>query len=661
MPLMKKETIIITLVGAAVLAFLAGRFSAKTGNAPGAEVAAETVGAAAGGAAAGVAPTAMPQKGKADALVTIVISSDFQCPFCSRVEGALKEIEKTYPNDVRWVWANQPLPFHDKAKPAALAAMAAHRQGKFWQMHAKLFENQKDLSDENYDKWAKELGLDMAKFAADRKDAALGKQIDQETAAANQVGAGGTPSFLINGKLLQGAQPVDAFKKEIDEALAAAKKLQASGKKGAELAAAAFAERDPANGAKVFQFFIQGNLPAADAPAEPAREAAKEPEGPAQAPPDSFDIWKVPVDAKVDAVLGDSAKAQVTIVEFSDFQCPFCSRAAKTVDQLVTDYGDKVRVVFKHKPLPFHDKAKPASAAAIAAGKQGKFWEFYHKAFDNQQNLTDENFVAWAKELGLDAAKFDADRKSDAVAKQIAADDELAGTVGISGTPGFMINGRKVVGAQPVGVFKAVIDEELKKAGDKRGPGYYDEIIAKGKVWSDLSDEVKELKLDGLPFRGPKDAKVTITLFSDFQCPFCSRIEEPLKAAWEPRKDKVKIVFAHFPLSFHQWAKPASTAAQVAWEESPEKFWALHDALFANQKELSAEKIDELAKAAGVDMAKLKAAQESKKFDKFFDETMEMGTKAGVQGTPSIYVNGRKYEPQGGFDGLGKTIDDLLK
>ena len=125
----------------------------------------------------------------------------------------------------------------------------------------------------------------------------------------------------------------------------------------------------------------------------------------------------MPVDAKVDAILGDSAKAQVTIVEFSDFQCPFCSRAAKTVDQLVTDYGDKVRVVFKHKPLPFHQNAKPASAAAIAAGKQGKFWEFYHKAFDNQQNLTDENFVAWAKELGLDAGKFDADRKSDAVAK----------------------------------------------------------------------------------------------------------------------------------------------------------------------------------------------------------------------------------------------------
>ena len=188
-----------------------------------------------------------------------------------------------------------------------------------------------------------------------------------------------------------------------------------------------------------------------------------------------------------------------------------------------------------------------------------------------------------------------------------------------------------------------------------------DGIVAKGKVWSGLAEEVKELKLDGLPFKGPKDAKVTITLFSDFQCPYCSRIEEPLKAAWEPRKDKVKVVFAHFPLSFHQWARPAATAAQAAWDESPEKFWALHDALFANQKELSAEKIDELAKAAGVDVAKVKAAQDAKKYDKLFDDTMAMGSKAGVQGTPSIYVNGRKYEPQGGFDGLGKTIDDLLK
>jgi protein-disulfide isomerase len=670
---MKKEFAIITVLIASLAAFFAGRWSSHVGPQPATQAAPATVAGATGGegqapVGAGWAPATSPTKGNPNALVTIVEISDFQCPFCSRVGPTMKKIAEDYPNDVRIVWANEPLPFHDRAKPAAIAAMAAHRQGKFWEMHDKLFANQQQLTDENLEKFAKEIGLDVAKWKKDMLDPAIAQQIEKENAAASAVGASGTPSFFINGKLVQGAQPYESFKKEIDDSLAAAKKLAAGGKVGQALAEAAFAERDAQNGAKVATYFLKGELPAADAAAAPEAPkrgdapAADKDEGPATAPPESQEVWKVPVDVKHDAIKGDSAKAQVTVVEFSDFQCPFCSRGAGTVTEVEKAYGDKVRIVFKHNPLPFHPNAKPASQAAIAAGKQGKFWEFYDKAFANQQNLTEENFVAWAKELGLNVDKFNTDRKDAAVAKQIEDDLALGTTVGIRGTPAFVINGRKIVGAQPIGVFKAVIDEELKKAGDKKGQGYYEECVAKGKVFTELGDTVADLKLDGLPFRGPKDAVVTITEFSDFQCPFCSRIVEPVHTAWEKRKDKVKVVFAHFPLSFHQFARPAATAAQEAWEESPEKFWKLHDLLFANQRELSEEKIDALAKEAGVDMDKLAKAKADKKYDKLFDATMEMGTKAGVEGTPTILINGRKYEPTGGYtpEAIGATLDKLI-
>ncbi len=667
---MKKETMLLVVIAAVIIGFVAGRASnnvAKpTAAAPVAVAAAPADAQAPAAKGDSLFAATSPVKGAKDALVTIFEVSDFQCPFCSRVGPTIKKLMEDYPNDVRVVWVNQPLPFHDRAKPAAMAALAAHRQGKFWEMHDKLFANQRELTDDNLKKFAGEIGCDMAKWEKDSKDDVLVKQIEKEIASGNALGARGTPAFFINGKLLSGAQPYEAFKKEVDEALAAAKPLAAT-KKGIEFMEAAFAARDAAVGAKVVAYFVKGEAAPAEAAAPRGEEKPEaHDDGPAKAPPDSYDIWKVPVDVKKDAVKGDSGKAIVTIVEFSDFQCPFCSRAAATVAGLEKEYGDKVRLVFKHTPLPFHDNAKPASMAAVAAGKQGKFWEFHDKCFANQGTLTDDNLQAWAKEIGLNVDKFNADRKSDAVAKQIEDDMAMGQSVSIRGTPGFMINGRKVVGAQPAPVFKAVIDEEIakaEKAGNKKGAAYYDEIVSKGKTFSELGDKAAELNLDGLPFKGPKDAPITITEFSDFQCPFCSRINDPVKAAMDKYPGKVKVVFAHFPLGFHQMARPAATAAQTAWEDSPEKFWKLHEALFANQKDLSEEKIDALAKEAGVDMAKLADNKKNKKFDPLFDKTTEMGTKAGVEGTPTILINGRKFEPLAGFtpESIGAAIDKLLK
>jgi protein-disulfide isomerase len=179
--------------------------------------------------------------------------------------------------------------------------------------------------------------------------------------------------------------------------------------------------------------------------------------------------------------------ALVTIIEWSDFQCPYCSRVGPTLEQLEKDYQGKIRIAFKHNPLGFHQRALPAALAAEAAGRQGKFWEMHDKLFENQKDLTDENFATWAKEIGLDVGQFQKDMKDPKLEAKVKGDQRQGAPVGVTGTPAFFINGRFLSGAQPVDNFKKLVDEELAKAEKLVAQGtpkakVYDATIARGKT-----------------------------------------------------------------------------------------------------------------------------------------------------------------------------------
>ena len=163
-----------------------------------------------------------------------------------------------------------------------------------------------------------------------------------------------------------------------------------------------------------------------------------------------------------DAPTKGAKQPKVTIIAFSEFQCPFCSRVNPTLDQLVKDYGNDVAVSFRHNPLPFHNNAMIAAIASEAAREQGKFWEMHDKLFANQQALDRPNLEKFAQELGLDMGKFKAALDSGAGKARIQADMALAKQVGANGTPNFFINGRNLVGAQPFEKFKEIIDDELR-------------------------------------------------------------------------------------------------------------------------------------------------------------------------------------------------------
>ena len=158
------------------------------------------------------------------------------------------------------------------------------------------------------------------------------------------------------------------------------------------------------------------------------------------------------------------ADAKVTIVEWSDFQCPFCARSRPTIAQIEKEYGDQVRVSFRHLPLAFHPKAPAAHAAAAAAGEQGKFWEMHDKIFDNQQQMSPQKYEQWAGEMGMDVDQFKLDVASAKVKATIDKDKKDAAALGVTGTPAFFVNGRYIRGAQPFPTFKVMIDEELKRS-----------------------------------------------------------------------------------------------------------------------------------------------------------------------------------------------------
>ncbi len=157
------------------------------------------------------------------------------------------------------------------------------------------------------------------------------------------------------------------------------------------------------------------------------------------------------------------ADAPITIVEFSDFQCPYCGRVGPTLDRLLKEYPGQVRVVYKHLPLSFHKDALPAAKASIAAGRQGKFWEMHDLLFQNQRQLKEAKFKELATSLGLDLDQFERDYKSADVATEVAQDMNEARRLGVTGTPGFFINGRFTSGAKPYDSFKALVEAELQK------------------------------------------------------------------------------------------------------------------------------------------------------------------------------------------------------
>jgi protein-disulfide isomerase len=612
----------------------------------------------------------MPSRGAAQPLVTIAMFSDFQCPFCSRVEPTIDQILREFGDEVRVYWRDNPLPFHQQAMPAAEAAREAFAQGgseKFWEMHELLFENQRALSNEDLERYAQQIGLDMNRYRAAMEDHRHreGAQADQQ--AANSIGARGTPAFFINGRQLMGAQPFPAFQSVIREEIQAAQRLIADG--------------TPRN--QLYGRFQQG------ARTSPAPQPEREQPQRQRRQPDPDAVYRVPVG---DSAVKGPANALVTIVEFSEFQCPFCSRVLPTVGQIMERYGDDVRFVFKHNPLPFHQNAMPAAEAALEVHAQRgdeAFWAFHDVLFENQRELTRENLERWASEVpGIDMGRFRRALDEHTHQAAVEADQTLARSLGATGTPSFFINGRNLRGAQPFAAFQRVIDQELARARDALAAGtprarLYESLIANGATSPQFldapgggdtaparpaeppADQVYEIAVpSNAPSKGPANAPVTIQIFSDFQCPFCGRVLPTITQVEERFGRQVRMVWRNYPLPFHQQAMPAAEAAmEVFAQRGDAAFWQFHDILFENQRALSREDLERYAgQISGIDMARFRRALDDNTHRAAVQADMDAVREAGARiGTPSFFINGRLLQGAQPFPAFEQAIQRALQ
>ncbi|MGD0835089.1 MAG: thioredoxin domain-containing protein [Polyangia bacterium] len=585
-------------------------------------------------------------RGSASAPVTIVEFSDFQCPFCSRVLPTLDRLQKDYAGKVRIFFKHNPLPFHSDAPLAAQAAVAADLQGRFWAMHDKLFANQGKLKRPDLEKYALEIGLDVAKFKTDIDSAAVKKKVDDDLSLGKKLGIQGTPNFFIDGRPVRGAVPYEQFKSVVEDELARGKKLAAKG----------------VSASGVFAALMKGE-----------GKGLGTPQAPASAPhiPIGSEVYKI---EPGDAPHVGAQEPKITLIEFSDFQCPYCARAKGTIDELLKIYKDSLQVTFRNFPLPFHNNAMPAALAAAAAGQQGKFWPMYDKLFANQQALTAADLEKYAREVGLDMAAYKAAIESPQTKASVEADKKMGETFGVGGTPSFFMNGRSFSGAYPLDSFKSAIDDELKRVDAKLASGtpragLYAALIKDGlvkaaprkeeaKAGEPLPTEVYKADIAGAPIKGAKDALVTIVQFSDFQCPFCSRVEPTVDQIMKEYSGKVRVAWRNLPLPFHNNAKPAAIAAMAANEQG--KFWPMHDILFKNQQALSAADLEKYAQTIGLNMAKFKAALQDKQLAQRVESDAAMGAKIGARGTPAFFVNGRFLSGAQPFERFKSLIDEEL-
>ncbi|WP_375772119.1 thioredoxin domain-containing protein [Archangium gephyra] len=377
-----------------------------------------------------------PVRGPDDALVTLVVISDFECPFCSRVTPTLEKLREHYGNDLRIVFKHNPLSFHPHAELAAEAAEAAHAQGRFWEMHDLLFQNSRALGREDLERYATNLGLDLERFRADLEQHVHLPRVRADQALAERLGAAGTPSFFINGTAFVGAQPYENFVAVIDTVLAAARFIP--------------------DRSLVYARMAANPLPSPRSPsAAPSPAPRRDEEG-------TPEIVNVPVNPKAPFIGGRDAK--VVIEHFSDFECPFCARVSATIKKISETYGDKVRIVWRDKPLPFHANAHLAAQAAremLAQKGNAGFWRFHDTLLQNQRALTRADLERYAQEQGADMKRFRRALDERSHASGVDADSANADSVGVQGTPTSFVNGRIVLGAQPFEVFSQAIDAAL--------------------------------------------------------------------------------------------------------------------------------------------------------------------------------------------------------
>jgi protein-disulfide isomerase len=551
-----------------------------------------------------------PYRGDPGAAIVIEEFSDFQCPFCGRF--ATETLPSLLENqiaggDAVFVYYDFPLTsIHPQAVAAANAARCAGDQGAaaYWAMHDHLFDHLgewgNNRANQFFTDYAADIGLTLEPFTACLEEETYFDEVRADLALGQSRGVRSTPSFFLNGQPLVGAQPVNVF----NEAIAT---------------------------------LMAGESIVEEAPEAPAPGALP-----------------TPVAIALDdaaATLG-SPEAQVTIVEFTDYQCPFCARhSMETLPSIINELVETGRVyyVLKDLPLDMHPIAPLAATAARCAGEQEAYWEMHDLLFEQQEewsNASDPTAVMAniAAELELNQADFATCLDSGKYDEVIQANMAEAISYGMTGTPGFFIDGYPLSGAQPFELFAYAVElAELGELAEAYRPREQQQQQPPPEPTGPV--EVSE---EGAAFvTGDPNAPVTIVEFTDYQCPFCARHASqtmPQIKANFVDTGQARYVIMDFPIvNNHPQAAKAAEAARCAGDQ--DAYLAMHEAIFVNQQQWSGNTqatslFIDYAEQIGLDTAVFAECLEGGRYETAVLANLQTGVELGIRGTPSFFLNG---------------------
>ena len=515
--------------------------------------------------------------GAADAPVSIVAFVDLECKFSAATVPLLEKLAAQHPQQVRLQLRQFPLSQHSHAEMAHEAALAAGAQGKYFAMVDLIQANQKQMSREQFLSYAALLHLDVNRFRRDLDTHAFQPEIDNDLAEGRALGIQVTPTLFMNGQQLSGSQDEATLSETLQSVLPAP-----SDSAGIETAA---------------------NAPLSANLMHELVEGATNVIGPADAP--------------------------VTIVEFTDFQCPFCRRSVDPMHRLVAESGGKVRWIYRSYPLDFHEHSEIAAEAALAAEAQGKFWQMHDVLFAHQDQLDKEHLIGFAKDMGLDVARFQDDLNTERYRAVIAADRALGVKAGIDGTPLFIINGQPVIGTRTLPELQQAVQLALNTR-----PG----APASGAMRS--ATDTHHVVL------GPPQSPVTITWFSDVEAAAAPRIGKLLRAMADLPDAQVHVVFKNFALANHPSEALAHRALLAALDKG--QFWPLYEALAGQQlsTDPAAAKVQIItfAKQAGLGTEAIAAAFDDQKLAQDEEQDSLEAVRRGVRGVPVVFINGKRID-----------------
>jgi len=509
--------------------------------------------------------------------VSIVVFSDFECPYSSQMFFVLQKLQARYSQQLHITYKQSPLSIHPDSPLAHRAALAAGRQGRFNDMAELLYSNQKPQDISTLTAFARQLHLDVARFRRDLNSSSVAAELDADLEESRAFAVDQTPTLFINGKTLFGYQSEQTIADVIDKTAANDATAPAT---------------VPAGVGETI---------------EPALVAA---------------IQRSPTAAQ------GAADAPLTIVEFTDFQCPYCRAAVAPLEQLMAARGRDVRWIIRAFPLDFHPDSELATEAALAAGEQGKFWPMHDLIFANQSALKLENLRTYAEQLHLDMHTFNDALATHRFAGQIAADRALGTKAGVNGTPTFVIDGQLLIGARSLPELNQIADAHSHNSD--RGPATLTSPV------SVTQPEIPDQQVIGPETRVP----LTLTWFTDVRSPLAAQQAELVRDLAKQYDGKVRVLFRAFPVESREDAHISSAALLASMRQG--KFWEMYDEIAARRDLLDRAKLVSIADALGLDRPRFIADLDTS--SAAVTANMNEATRRGIQGAPVLFINKQRVD-----------------